>query len=174
MPVLVSFSGLPGVGKTTIAKALCRETSAVYLRVDVIESALRESMLKIDPCEDAGYLAACGLARSNLLLGRQVIADTVNPVEASRQLWRDTAKAAGATLFNIEVICSDREMHRNRVETREADIEGHPLPDWHRVEARLYEPWTSVDLKIDTAKSSVGQSVETILDTLKANHLDFV
>ncbi|MEE2930177.1 MAG: AAA family ATPase [Pseudomonadota bacterium] len=173
MPVLVSFSGLPGVGKTTIAKALCQQTSAIYIRVDVIESALRESVLKIDPCEDAGYLAACGVARSNLLLGRSVIADTVNPVEASRQLWQDTADTANATLFNIEVVCSDTEMHRNRVETREADIEGHPLPDWHRVETRQYEPWTTVDLKIDTAVSSVAHAVETILNTLKAHHLDF-
>ncbi|MEL7394588.1 MAG: AAA family ATPase [Pseudomonadota bacterium] len=174
MPVLVSFSGLPGVGKTTIAKALCRRTSAVFLRVDVIESALRESILKIDPCEDAGYLAACGVARSNLLLGRNVIADTVNPVEASRKLWKSAAEAADATLFNIEVICSDTDMHRNRIETRTADIDGHPLPNWRRVQTRRYEPWENVDLRIDTAVSPVAQSVETILNTLKPHHLDFV
>ena len=37
--MLIVFSGLPGTGKTTIAKALAAATAAVYLRVDTIEHA---------------------------------------------------------------------------------------------------------------------------------------
>ncbi|MEL7109685.1 MAG: AAA family ATPase [Pseudomonadota bacterium] len=163
MPLLISFSGLPGVGKTTIAKALSRQISATYLRVDVVESALRESMLNVDKPQDAGYRAICGIAESNLKLGHSVIADTVNPVPDSRRLWADAASASQARLINIEIICSDLEEHKSRVETRPADIDGHPLPSWARVQSREYHPWTSVDVRLDSSVLSVEESVARIL-----------
>ncbi len=58
MSALISFSGLPGVGKTTVARVLAREINAAYIRVDSIEAALKNSSLQIHPAEDAGYLAA--------------------------------------------------------------------------------------------------------------------
>ncbi len=112
MPYLISFSGLPGVGKTTIGKALCRRFPATFVRVDVIEVALKASVLGIQQAEDAGYLAAAALAKSNLELGHNVVADTENPVSASRELWFQTAKACDAKLLNVEIICSDPEVQR--------------------------------------------------------------
>ena len=114
MPVLISFSGLPGVGKTTIAKDLAQRIGAVYIRVDEIEAALKRSALQIAFPKDAGYLAACAITRSNLEIGRSVVADTVNPVVASRRLWAETAEKGGGKLFDVEVICSDRKEHRRR------------------------------------------------------------
>jgi len=172
MAILLSFSGLPGVGKTTVAKALSLQFPGVYLRVDLVESALRESALKVERCEDAGYLAIAAIARSNLQLGRHVIADTVNPIAESRALWAQTAVEADADIINIEIICSNKEVHRHRVETRPADIEGHPLPDWGQVEARDYQEWPELDLRLDTAVLSVDQAVDKILDSLHHRHPD--
>lgn len=41
--MLIVFSGLPGTGKTTIARDLAATTGAVYLRIDTIERAVRNS-----------------------------------------------------------------------------------------------------------------------------------
>jgi predicted kinase len=41
--MLIILSGLPGAGKTTIARELARELAAVYLRTDSIEQAIRGS-----------------------------------------------------------------------------------------------------------------------------------
>ena len=42
MPTLYIFSGLPGAGKTTLAERLAKQVSAVYLRIDTVEQALRD------------------------------------------------------------------------------------------------------------------------------------
>jgi predicted kinase len=65
-PTLIAFSGLPGVGKTTIARDLARGLEALHLRVDSIEAALKNSSLRIHPAEDAGYQALIAIARDNL------------------------------------------------------------------------------------------------------------
>ena len=40
---LHSVVGAPGTGKTTIARELAHQTGAVYLRIDVIEQAIRDA-----------------------------------------------------------------------------------------------------------------------------------
>ena len=44
VPTTISFSGLPGVGKTTIARELARQIGAVHLSIDTIEQAIRSSI----------------------------------------------------------------------------------------------------------------------------------
>ena len=41
--ILVVLGGLPGVGKSTVARALLARWPVVYMRIDTIEQALRES-----------------------------------------------------------------------------------------------------------------------------------
>ena len=43
MVVLIVLGGLPGSGKSSIARELARETGAMWLRIDFIEQAIRES-----------------------------------------------------------------------------------------------------------------------------------
>ncbi|PIE09810.1 MAG: adenylyl-sulfate kinase [Rhodobacterales bacterium] len=162
MAILVSLSGLPGVGKTTISKSLSALSKAVHLRVDSVEAALKRSLLNIHSAEDAGYLAIAAVAKDNLLLGFDVIADTVNPLEITRELWASTAAAASAQLLNVEVVCSDADVHRRRVETRSSDIEGLVVPNWKTVSNREFEPWCANRLVVDTSVSSVEDCAATI------------
>lgn len=39
--MLIIFNGLPGSGKSTVAKLLSQKINAVYLRVDTVEQAIR-------------------------------------------------------------------------------------------------------------------------------------
>lgn len=164
---LISFAGLPGVGKTHVARALAPKINAVYLRVDSAEAALKSSALTIHNAKDAGYQILAGLARDNLMLGRDVIVDTVNPVAETRALWTRTAIASEAQLFNIEVVCPDKNEHRRRVETRQPNIEGHALPGWARVLARRYDPWQEDRLVVDTSTLTPAQCVAQIIAALQ-------
>ena len=42
--MLFIFSGLPGVGKSTVAREVAKRLKAVYVRADTIEQAMRDCM----------------------------------------------------------------------------------------------------------------------------------
>ncbi|HYZ24819.1 MAG TPA: AAA family ATPase [Rhodopila sp.] len=149
--MLIVFGGLSGTGKTTISRALVARCSAVFLRVDVIEQAIRLAGVLAGDVGPAGYVVANALAASNLANGRMVIADCVNPVSESRGGWRQTAAKAQVRLIEVEVICSDPVEHRRRVEGREADIDGLVLPRWQDVLNRRYDAWPEAHMVVDTA-----------------------
>ena len=160
--MLIIFGGLPATGKTTIARDLARQLGATYLRIDTIEQVLRESAMVNQPIHDEGYRVAYAIAEDNLRLGRTVIADSVNPVRLSRDAWIGVAHRAHAHAVEVEVICSDPQLHRQRVETRAVDIRGLSLPTWEKIISREYEPWEREHIVIDTAGRSVGESVEEL------------
>ena len=61
--MLIVLSGLPGVGKTTIARELACSLAAVYVRIDSIEQALRQAGLAV---EAEGYAVAHAVAADNV------------------------------------------------------------------------------------------------------------
>lgn len=158
-PVLIVFGGLPGTGKTTLARELSRRLSASYLRIDAIEQSLRSAGFAVGIM---GYVIGNEIAAENLKLGRIVVADCVNPVRASREGWRETAGKYAARLVEIEVLCSDAGEHRRRVESRSPDIAELVLPSWQDVSSRTYEPWDRERIVIETAKDTVDRMVERI------------
>ena len=166
--MLVVLSGLPGTGKTTIGKALVAKRSAAYVRVDEIEHALRQHSGFDQEIGAAGYVVAFAIASSNLELGNLVIADCVNPVPESRQGWRDVVRAVeGARLIEVEIICSDENEHKRRVEGRAPDIIGFTVPTWSSVTSHDYVPWTESRLIVDTAFLSALDAVFMIESQLE-------
>lgn len=161
--MLIVFGGLPGVGKTTVARAVSRALRAVYLRVDSIEQALRGEGAKVWA---EGYAAAYAVAGDNLALGRVVLADCVNPLPVTREAWVNVAAKAGARLVEIELICSDPREHRRRVEGRAADIPGHVVPDWESVLTHEYEPWGRPRVVMDTAGRIEADVIREVLARL--------
>jgi predicted kinase len=161
--MLVVLSGLPGTGKTTIAKIISRKCHATYLRVDTIEQAILSSLSMQNDLGPLGYVVAYELARTNLCLDGVVIVDAVNPLAVIRQAWREVAESANSGIVEVEVVCSDKSEHRRRVESRKTDIAGHILPTWDEVQRREYEPWESDCLVIDSAVVSAEDAASKIL-----------
>lgn len=149
--MLITFGGLPGTGKTTLAKQLSRQISATYLRIDTLEQGLRSIADFPEKYPALGYSLAYSLTRENLSLGQLVVTDSVNPIELTRKAWAKIALETGVQLIEIEIICSDSIEHRRRVETRTSDIPGLRLPRWEQVITREYDPWITPHLIIDTA-----------------------
>lgn len=162
--MLYIFSGLPGTGKTTLSSALARKLRATYLRVDVVEQAMRDAGTRVEGPE--GYIVCYAIASQNLQLGLDVIADTVNPIQITRQAWRNVAESLETPFVEIEVVCSDDREHRHRIETRVADIPGFDLPTWEQVRNRQYDVWDRGHIVIDTAHRTVEESLMTLCKQL--------
>ena len=158
--MLIAFGGLPGVGKSEVARELARALGAMYLRIDSIEEAIRESGVTVVSIDDAGYRVAWAIAEDNLAMGHVVIADSVNPWPLTRDAWLDVARRANAPSLEIEIVCSDLQEHHRRIEERRAATARGPT--WAQVLGHDYRPWNRPHQVVDTAGRSVSDTVAMI------------
>ena len=124
-------------------------TQAFLLRIDTIEQAIRD--LCDFRVEGEGYRLAYRIAKDNLSLGSNVIADCCNPINLTREEWRSVASSVGAQYKDIEIICTDLEEHQRRIAKRQSDIPGLNLPDWSAIQQRDYHQWITNRIVVDTA-----------------------
>jgi predicted kinase len=168
--MLIAMAGLPATGKSTIAEILGGHLAASVVSVDPIESAILEAGIASDqPTGLAAYLVAETMARLVLESGHNVIVDAVNGVDPAREQWVGLARSRGETLRFIEVICSDPELHRQRLESRAHGIPRVSGLSSHAVEQSLdeYLPWAGESaavprITLDSARA-LGVNVDAAL-----------
>lgn len=166
-PVLIVVGGLPATGKTTVARHVARDLRAAYVRIDTIEAALGRAEGRHENSnhwEDApGYVVGYDLAADQLQSGLDVVAESVNPVRATRDAWSQIGLRARARVIEVEFICSDADEHRRRVENRVIDIAELHEPTWDDIVRREYEPWSRQRLVVDTAILGADEAAHIIL-----------
>jgi predicted kinase len=164
--LLTVFAGLPGSGKSVLARGVADAIGATYLRIDSIESAIVATLM---PFRDnpVGYVIAERVAADQLAGGRDVVADAVNGVAAARDGWVALAARTGAALRFVEVRCSDAAEHRRRVESRGPEMPGQGVPTWDQVQRRRFEPWPpelSGRLIIDNIGDAAGHIARIVAE----------
>ena len=159
-PVLFILSGLPASGKSTLSKLIVKEYKAVYLRIDTIEQGLKD--LCNFEVQGEGYRFSYRIAIDNLILGQNVVSDSCNPIDITRKEWEEVARKSNSIFVNIEVLCSNKEEHKKRIETRKNEIKGLKLPTWEEIANREYHSWKSDRIIIDTASKSIKESFEEL------------
>jgi len=161
-PGLIVLAGLPGAGKSAVAALLAKRLRAAYLRIDTIEQSLVNSGELSAAPYAVGYLAGYALAADQLRVGLSTVVECVSPLKTTRDAWRQVAVEDDCWIIEVELICSDQDEHRRRVEARSSDIPGLVLPTWQQVRERHYEPWDRDHLVIDTSSMSVDDAVQRI------------
>ena len=158
-PILVLVTGLQGTGKSTVAQMAANALGAPLIAHDWVMSGLRpfpEIQAALGAMEPpghgrVGWSLLRALAQSQLRRGSSVVLDAVARaplVEAMRLL----AAEEGVRFFVIMTDCSNRDLHRSRVDGRDRGIPGWYELEWSQVE-QSRESWDadmSVDLKVDT------------------------
>ncbi len=143
-PRLIEFVGLLGPGKSAIARRVAERWRAVRPSVDSTDAPLLKT--GFPPSIDTGladYSAAQAIGRDQLRSARDVVVDAVSGVDEGRQLWRDPARGAGATLQVVVVVYSDRAEHRCRVESRDPGTPSLAMRSWGESRRESISPGTS-------------------------------
>ena len=167
-PQLIVFAGLPGTGKSSLARALARELRAVYLDKDTIKDCTMRLIGEMDLEQDvqaAGALSRLAgalsyellveLARDNLTLGLSVVVDSPAAYQTFRDQIKMVARATKADLRLVECICTDERLLRQRIEHRGPDLPVYRTRDWqtYQQDRRRFERLTHQRLIVDTAES---------------------
>lgn len=163
-PVLIVISGLPGVGKTTLAAALADRIRAIHLSVDSVEEAMLGAGLEPGWTTGvAAYEAVRAAAEQNLRLGHTVVVDAVNDSAAARQTWREATSATLSVLRFVLLLPPPPPEHQRRLSQRRRGLSHVQDPTWEQVVARsqTYEEWTDSAIKLPASAS-----LDSLLDRL--------
>lgn len=164
---LLVISGLPGVGKTTVAERVATRAGSVHLSIDAVEESLLACGLPAGwQVGVAAYEATRAMAEQNLRLGHDVVVDAVNDSEEARQTWRSAASHTGAHLAFVQLVVSDVREHERRLRGRNRGLAFVGEPTWAEVEQRHaeYAVWTDEVVEFDT----VGRTTSEVADLVTA------
>jgi len=139
------MAGLPAAGKSTIAEVVGNRMGVPVVSVDPIEAAILSAGIDADqPTGLAAYLVAEAFADAVIGGGASIIVDAVNAVNPAREQWLKLAERQKAEIRFIEVVCSDAQLHEQRLTARAARLAAASLPETFAVEQSLdeWEDWT--------------------------------
>lgn len=163
---LVVVSGLPGVGKTSIAEIFAARTRSVHLSIDAVEESILACGLPSGwQVGVAAYEAARAMTEQNLRLGHDVVVDAVNDSEEARQTWRTAASLTGARIQFVHLVISDIQEHRRRLIGRDRDLAYVEEPSWSDVQRRRadYAGWSDEALEFDTTAQAADEVAEALV-----------
>ena len=141
-PLLLVFTGLPGCGKTTLARQIARTIGIPIFSKDRVQSALVQQNLAPRATAD-GYMLILNQADEQLSLGVSCILDAVFPLLGFRQSLEEIADRHGARLRVVHCLCSNEAIWQKRMQGRE-QFHDHWTPvGWEEVERlrAIYKSW---------------------------------
>ena len=140
-PALIIVCGLPGTGKSTIAKGVCERTGFVHLMSDVVRKELAGRKPEEIEFEQFGegiysehftertYAEFARRAEGFLRQGRSVVTDATFSKRRYLKKVMDAAVAAGATVHVIECVASNATV-RARLDERRWEAGNVSDADW--------------------------------------------
>ena len=160
---LVIFSGLPGVGKTTLAEKLARKLRWPLLKIDDVIGPVPDNPgiefwdSKVDILLD--------LVNTQLSLGLDVIVDSVF-MNMDRQHAQEMAQKYKVRFLPIYVFISDDQIWQERVTKRFSELNDKDVATWENIQHQRehfaeWQPGTA--LFIDSLHS-VEENFERVLD----------
>ncbi len=164
---LVIFSGLPGTGKTALAKLAAATLKMPLLRIDDIVAAIPDRMrIHADPFWDDLIGILLSLVGAQLELGIGVIVDSVF-MGADRMQAYNLAMRNKAAFRPIYTYISDETVWRERVTCRaEASRPEDKVATWEtiREQRKAFWPWKEGSALFVDAIHPVESNLERVVE----------
>ncbi len=150
--MIIVVCGLPGTGKTTIAKALSQMTGATLLRTDVIRKEMLEKSAYTEKERDAVYENMLVITNEKLQNGEDCILDGTFYKKSLRDEARRIAKKNGSSFHIVECTLHD-DLVKKRIISRKNDASEADFDVYQKAE-KNFEPIKEKHVVIDTSKDT--------------------
>ncbi len=148
---LILFSGMPGSGKTTLARMVARRLGVPAFAKDRVQRVLRDHNLAEASTGD-GYYIILDQADEQLSLGLSVILDATFPLDHFRTVASEIAARHRSKFVALYCYCSDDNIWRERMTQRVQYVPGWKPVGWSDVQRMrdYYQPWNDNALHLDS------------------------
>lgn len=155
-PFLIMLSGLPGTGKSYLARRLSERLRAPVIETDFVRKTLfPQPSYSADESAIVHWVSRL-LMRKLLARGVPVILDATNLIERQREMVYHVAEQAGARLVIVQTVAPE-EVVRARLERRLTQRDPGDISDatWsvYRRMAERQEPIRRPHLVVDTSEA---------------------
>ena len=167
---LIVFSGVPGVGKSTLAEQVGARLTIPVFSFDWLLGALTPfGGRTIENPFGVGMELLLTLALRQLRTGQSAILDAPLEDIDDRDRLRSLARRFDAHFKPIVCVCPDLTEHQRRIEQRSRGIPGwHDAGNWANAQARLakYPSWDDEALVLDTTEDP-ARNVTRVIELLR-------
>ena len=148
--MLIIICGLPGTGKTTVAKKIAIKTGGVLLRTDVIRKTIGKERYSQKEKQKV-YEEMFKRAREFLREGKTVVLDATFAKKKNRKLAQEIAKEKNSPFWIIETVC-DEKIVKERLSKRVED-ESEATFKQYLEHKKFFEPLIERHFIIDTTQN---------------------
>lgn len=157
--MLVLITGLPGSGKTTLAKAYAARYGVLHLNSDLLRREMGLMGHYSPEDKKKVYDALLERTREALLEGREVVVDSTFYREAIREPFRRVAAECAARLLWVEVRAQEHTI-RQRLQTPRPDSEAD-FAVFEKIRDE-YEPLQEPRLMLWSDKMPLGKMAASV------------
>ncbi len=165
-PGLVLIGGLPGTGKSTLARRLAEEAGLDLIQTDQVRKEGRSPVSYADEAQDLVYQACCQRAADRLFQGGRALMDATFLKAVHRRLLVKLALDHGVPA--VLLVCqAPPEIVRARLEERRGD---HSDATWevHRHLADQWEDWKAPDGLVSRSIDTDGPLASVVAKSIAA------